>query len=231
MAMSDLISVRGGKDGIRVQLDETAEWERVLHALRLHLDQSGSFFAGASLIVDVGERALSDQQLADALALLEEHGLYPETLAASTRESRNAARAAGLRTRVAPPPDTGTPPVAANGEATLLVRTVRSGQVVRHQGHVTLLGDVNAGGQVIAGGSVVVWGRLRGLVHAGALGDSSAVICALELRPTQLRIASLIARTPEDARPPNAHNAQPEVARVDTEHERIIVESWDFARR
>ncbi|HEX7008861.1 MAG TPA: septum site-determining protein MinC, partial [Phycisphaeraceae bacterium] len=77
------------------------------------------------------------------------------------------------------------------GEAALVQRTLRSGQVVRHQGHLTVLGDVNPGAEVIAGGSVVVWGRVRGTVHAGALGDRSAQICALELAPTQLRIADL----------------------------------------
>src|SRR5439155_16232339 len=83
------------------------------------------------------------------------------------------------------------------GEAVFVRRTIRSGQIVRHHGHVTVLGDLNAGGEVIAGGNVIVWGRLSGTVHAGALGDRNAVILALELAPTQLRIADLIARPPD----------------------------------
>ncbi len=62
------------------------------------------------------------------------------------------------------------------------------------------MGDVNPGAEIIAAGSVVVWGRLRGLVHAGALGDVEAVICALELNPTQLRIADAIAIAPDERR-------------------------------
>ncbi len=226
--MHDLINIKGSRDGIRMQFDENADWPDVLMALRGQLEQGGSFFAGAQLVVDVGERALSEMQLGAMLKLMEEHGVQPATLAASARESRNAARAAGLQTRVAPPASAAPPPVAPEQEAMLLTRTVRSGQVVRHQGHITLIGDVNAGAEVIAGGSVVVWGRLRGLVHAGAFGDSSTVICALELRPTQLRIANLIARTPEDGGQPAPI---PEVARIDPEHERIVVESWGLTRR
>jgi septum site-determining protein MinC len=174
----------------------------------------------------VGDRALSEQQLADVLLLMQQHGLQPEALAATARESRNAARAAGLHARVAQSPVMTTQETAQHSEATLLVRTVRSGQVVRHPGHITLLGDVNAGAEVIAGGSVIVWGRLRGLVHAGAMGNDDALICALELRPTQLRIASCIARTPED----NKKQASvPEVARIESGH--IIVEAWEFYRR
>jgi septum site-determining protein MinC len=76
-------------------------------------------------------------------------------------------------------------------------RTLRSGFSVRHAGHVVVIGDVNAGAQVIAGGSVLVWGRMRGMVHAGADGNEKAVVCALDLSPTQLRIAGLIATTPQ----------------------------------
>jgi septum site-determining protein MinC len=220
--MGDLISIKGGKDGIRVQLDEAAEWHSVLAALRTQFDQGGSFFAGARLLVDVGERPLNDTQLTEILALMEQHGVEPEALAATARESRNAARSAGLRARVTSPAPALQNQTNSDETGLLLVRTVRSGQVIRHHGHVTLIGDVNAGAEIIAAGSVIVWGRLRGMVHAGALGDHGALICALELRPTQLRIASLIARTPEDV---NRQKLLPEVARIDDEH--IVVEAWD----
>jgi septum site-determining protein MinC len=195
--------------------------------LRAQFEQSSSFFAGARLIVDVGERELSDAQLAEILALMEEHGLQPEALAASTRESRTAARAAGLRAQMTPVATPQAPPLTEH-DAMLVVRTVRSGQVLRYQGHVVVIGDVNAGAEVIAGGSVVVWGRLRGLVHAGAFGKREALICALELRPTQLRIADLIARTPED---PRGYQPTPEVASIDQEQGGILVQSWDMVRR
>lgn len=221
--MSDLVNIKGGKDGLRLQLDDMAEWSAVLEALRTQLTQGGSFFAGARLIIDVGSRAVQEQQLTDMLTLMSQCGVQPDSLAATARESRTAARSAGLTARPAPPHSDAAPPSRAD-EAILVSRTVRSGQVVRHQGHITLIGDVNPGAEVIAGGSVVVWGRLRGLVHAGALGDSSAVICALELQPTQLRIADLIARTPE-----GAAGHTPEVARVEDNH--IVVEAWEVYRR
>jgi len=83
-------------------------------------------------------------------------------------------------------------------EGLVVQRTLRSGQSLRHPGHVVVIGDVNPGAEIVAGGNIVVWGRVRGLVHAGALGDDGAVICALDLVPTQLRIAGHIARSPEE---------------------------------
>ncbi len=222
--MCDIISIKGSREGLRVQLDETADWSLVVTELRSQIEQGGNFFAGARLIVDIGDRQVSEAQLAQALEVLTQHGLHPELLAASARESRNAAREAGLTTRPIAPLANTTNNHAQGSEALLLSRTVRSGQVIRHHGHITLIGDVNPGAEVIASGSVVVWGRLRGMVHAGALGDVHALICALELRPTQLRIANLIARTPEDT---TSH--VPEVAHI--EQENIVVEAWESLRK
>ena len=78
----------------------------------------------------------------------------------------------------------------------MIRRTLRSGRTVRSQGHVVVFGDVNPGAEIIAAGDVIVWGRLRGNVHAGANGDESAFVCALDMTPTQLRIAGYISISP-----------------------------------
>jgi septum site-determining protein MinC len=106
----------------------------------------------------------------------------------------------------------------ANG--LLLRETIRSGRSVYHEGHVIIIGDVNPGAEIIAGGDVIVWGKLRGLVHAGALGNAEAVICALELIPTQLRIADQIAISPRDQR----RSAVPE--KVSIRDGQLIAEAW-----
>ena len=86
---------------------------------------------------------------------------------------------------------------------------------------MVVLGDVNPGAEVIAGGNVVVWGRLRGLVHAGSLGDAGAYVCALDLSPTQLRIADQIAVTPPARR---QRSVEPEQASI--QEGQIVAELW-----
>ena len=219
--MSGMISIKGSREGLRLQLSESAAWDEVLTALREQLERGSQFFNGARIAVDIGERALSNAELNTILELMQQHGLEAEALISSARESRSAARAAGIATR----------PVlkAAEREDTadstsFIQRTVRSGQVVRHHGHLLIVGDINPGAEVIAGGSVMIWGRVRGIVHAGALGDRSAIICALELAPTQLRIADLITRAPD-----SSSGKQPEVARI--VNEQISVEAWEGYRK
>lgn len=102
-------------------------------------------------------------------------------------------------------------------EPLYLETTLRSGVEVRHPGTVIILGDVNPGSSVIADGDIIIWGRVRGFVHAGARGKRECLIMALQMEPTQLRIADSVARAPEN--PP----AQffPEVAYVTNEGIRI----------
>jgi septum site-determining protein MinC len=95
------------------------------------------------------------------------------------------------------------------GAAKWVKGPIRSGAKIAYDGNVVVMGDVNSGAEIIAGGSVIVWGRLRGVVHAGAQGDQAAIVCALELAPTQLRIAGEIAISPK-----KQARTQPEVARL-----------------
>jgi septum site-determining protein MinC len=78
--------------------------------------------------------------------------------------------------------------------------TLRGGQVLHHTGNIVVVGDVNPGAELIATGDILVFGRLAGIAHAGAQGDESARIYALDLAPTQLRIATFIAAEGETKR-------------------------------
>ncbi len=102
-----------------------------------------------------------------------------------------------------PEPQPGTKAVAKpapEGETMLVInRTLRSGQEIRTPGSVLICGNINAGAQVIAGGSIDIRGTCRGLVHAGAGGDTSAFIIADRLMPIQIRIADRIATLPDGA--------------------------------
>jgi septum site-determining protein MinC len=78
--------------------------------------------------------------------------------------------------------------------------TLRGGQVLHHAGNIVVVGDVNPGAELIATGDILVFGRLAGIAHAGAQGDEAARIYALDLAPTQLRIATYIAAEGETKR-------------------------------
>lgn len=221
--MEERITLKGSRDGLRLILHQEAPWDEVLAALRAQLAQGNSFYQGAKLLIDIGERTTSDTALQELLAVMAEFGIEPEALITAAPTNRAAGRGAGLAPRH--PETLRSYALPANpGEGLFVWRTVRSGQEIRHGGHVVVFGDVNAGAEVVAAGSVLIWGRLRGTVHAGASGDAAAIVCALELRPTLLRIADQLSRTPDNHRP-----AGPEQASLDSGQ--IIVVPWDAPRR
>ena len=55
-----------------------------------------------------------------------------------------------------------------------------------------VLADVNPGAEIVADGDVVVFGRLRGVAHAGASGDTKATIVAHQLAAPRLQIGPYI---------------------------------------
>lgn len=231
------ISVKGIREGILVGVEQdNLPYSDLLEQLGAELAQKKAFLQGSRIVLDVRSRLLQAAELAQIQELFAENGMELWTVLAEPEETKDAARELGLATRLAGSNtdldgnrllhedalQETVPSVTSRGSggALLLRETLRSGQSVFHEGDVVIIGDVNPGAEVIAAGNVVVWGRLRGLVHAGALGDQGAVICALQLAPTQLRIANQIA-IPPDERP---SIPVPEMASI--RDNQIVADEW-----
>jgi septum site-determining protein MinC len=209
----EAITIKGIRQGLLITLPggrlAGQDWRADLRVLETRLGQNPAFFHGGRVALDVGERELGREEIEKVRSLLARHQVDLFAVVSTSPTTEAAAQELGLvidlgpmRPREPEPASEGT----TGGEElsamdNLVVRrTLRSGQSLRHPGHVVVIGDVNPGAEVVAGGDILVWGRVRGVVHAGALGDEKAVICALDLAPTQLRIAGRIARSPEDGR-------------------------------
>ena len=70
--------------------------------------------------------------------------------------------------------------------------SVRCGTRIEFENSIVIIGDVNAGSEVIAGGNIVVTGFLKGLAHAGAKGNTKAIISARGIENSQIRIANIV---------------------------------------
>jgi len=224
----DTVTIKGTSEGLVITLG-AGPLHEVLTEMEARLRAKASFFRGGRVALHVGDRPLSVEQLQEIGGLLEAWGVGLCAVSSDHPTTVVAVREMGLESIVpvqagAPPPASGQPS-REEIPGLVLRRTLRSGQAVRHAGHLVLIGDVNPGGEVVAGGDIIVWGKLRGTAHAGAGGDEEAVICALQLAPSQIRIASLIARSPERGRAPKAA----EMASV--QNGQIVVERWDKVDR
>lgn len=100
-------------------------------------------------------------------------------------------------------------------------RTLRSGQSIKSEGNIVIIGDVNPGAEVIAKGDITVWGILAGIANAGSDGNTYSKIRALKLNAIQIRIGNVFARRPDTVNTPYIHRTDsyiPEEARVNRNH-------------
>ena len=226
--MQPKMQIKGIRDGLLVTLGEGA-WDEVFRAFLSQIDQQLEFLRGARLMLDVGNHVLKAVEMSRLRDELSERGLQLWGILSNSPTTESTAQTLGLATRISKPVRERREAVAAempaNRDLAMMVhRTLRSGVSVKYAGHVVVIGDVNPGAEIIAGGNVVVWGRLSGVVHAGAEGDEGAVVCALNLTPTQLRIAGTIAIPPK-----RRGRAQPEMARL--VNGQVVAEVWEDRRR
>ncbi len=154
-----------------------------------------------SLWLHCSDRVLTLSELRAIQDLLGGAGLLVERVQAETALGLVAAAALGLETSLSQPDATPELARAEPQRLTIHHGTLRSGDHLEVEGSLLVLGDVNPGARVSAAGDVRIWGRLRGVAHAGRGGNTKARIVALQLRPLQLRIAGAVARGPDDQPP------------------------------
>jgi septum site-determining protein MinC len=231
--MDDSITLKGIKEGLLITIKPDGKWSDISGRLMALIDAQSTFFRGGHVTLSVGPREIRRHELADVQKQLTRREITLLAVLSDSTMTLGSARKLGLATDMSarqlesPPPlpePLKPPPIdpEERGSGGVLIRhTVRNGRSVHSEGHVVVVGDVNAGAEIIAGGDVVVWGKLRGTVHAGAAGDESAVVCALHLAPTQLRIAGYITISPEDKR------RKPKPERALIRNGRIEAEAWE----
>jgi septum site-determining protein MinC len=191
------VMIRGRNDGVGIEIGNGA-WKDLLYVLSYRIEQTDGFFKGNHIAVDVGNRQLNEADLNQMRLVMRSFGMDPSLLRTASERTFQAALALGIPASQVGPD--GTPineavPAQSDAEGLgffVYRGSLRSGQVLYRREHIIVIGDVNPGAEVVSDGDVMVWGRLRGIAHAGARGNNSAVITALDLDPVQLRIDQII---------------------------------------
>ena len=193
----ELLTFKLYKNGMVVYINENATYKEVKEALVKKFEESKNFFKGVKKIGFKGtpltreEYEKLTEKVSDILKDSVEYWEHPDTPEQTTEEKvKEAINARQILDRAMS--------VETEDEYTKFYKkTLRSGQLLESEGSVVIVGDVNPGAEVIAEGNIFVMGSVKGMVHAGKSGNREAVVVALNLSPTQLRIADLITRSPE----------------------------------
>ena len=182
----DIVKIKGTRAGLQLSFASGAKFEEIKSNIVGKLESGSNFFIRGTTVYIPRETFPTDQ-MEVLRRIFHRHGML----------FRNDMPKPKLP--VTPAPKKIVEPKKPQETRMLVInRTVRSGQEIRTDNSVLICGNVNPGAQVIAGGSIDIRGTCRGLVHAGAFGDTKAVIIADRLMPVQIRIANLVARSPDE---------------------------------
>ncbi|MCL2840493.1 MAG: septum site-determining protein MinC [Defluviitaleaceae bacterium] len=206
MAVKQPVMIKGQLDGINITLDEAVDFDILKENLRKKVSRGRKFFEGSNSTVSFAGREMSDdeeQNLIDIIleetnldvTFIRSEGFTPPLTASPSKTGMNAySSAVSSVTKISNQFPAGFSYRESN--TAYYKGGLRSGQTIRFEGSVVIMGDINPGSEVVAGGNVVVLGALKGMAHAGAKGDLQCHIAALDLRPTQVRIADIISYVP-----------------------------------
>ncbi|HUC91294.1 MAG TPA: septum site-determining protein MinC [Paenibacillus sp.] len=176
------ITIKGVKEGLVFLLDDKCEFSELLDELHYKLETSHQQLLTGPLVhvqVKMGRRQASEEQKDQIVSAIRKRGnLLVQSVDAEQEHAGDQA--------------------SAKDELKVLTGIVRSGQTVEHAGHLLLMGDLNPGGTLLCTGDIYVLGSLRGMAHAGIGGRTDVIIAASQLKPTQLRIADVISRPPDE---------------------------------
>ena len=191
----DMVKIKGGSLGLSLTFAPQASYEDIFRNLQEKLESGSGFFLRGTMVF-LPRDVLSDAEREEIQRLFHEHGLICR-LQPLENEKPAAQQAAPAAPAATAQQEAAASHNAEAQEMLVVNKTVRGGQEIRTNSSVLVCGNVNPGAQIIAGGSIDVRGICRGMVHAGAFGDTSAIVVADHLMPTQIRIASFIARSPD----------------------------------
>ncbi|MGE5473383.1 MAG: septum site-determining protein MinC [Ignavibacteriales bacterium] len=189
------INFKGMKDALIIMLDEQQDFDELMQELAVKLEASVNFLKGINYPVRVKGRELDDKQFAEIAAKIKEI----TGLDVSKESGKEGPALVKERVKKTEEAQLKSMFYGIDEGVTKFHRgTLRSGQLVKFHGNVVVIGDANPGSEIVASGNIVVMGTVRGIVHAGATGNKDAFVAAFNLYPTQLRIADIITRPPEE---------------------------------
>lgn len=165
-----LVYIKGTKDGLVLRLDDQCAYAELVEELKLKVSDEG-IDGQAEVLLQLGNRLCSEEQTKELIASVHKS---PHLRVSRVQSDVISVEESNRR--------------ILERQSETYVGIVRSGQVVKAEGDLVVVGDVNPNGKIVAGGNIFVLGRLKGSAHAGANGNKEAVIAASWLEATHIKI-------------------------------------------
>ncbi|GGG27545.1 septum site-determining protein MinC [Lysinibacillus alkalisoli] len=172
--MKQVVHMKGTKDGFIIKLDDKAAYQDLLIAL-MELAESYTTDRQVDVQLHLGYRYCSEEEQERLVAAIEKTNKLHVTQINSDVVTKQESEAQLIKL-----------------QNEMYVGMVRSGQVLRADGDVFIVGNVNQNGRVVAGGNIYILGRLKGMAYAGQNGNEHAVVAASYFEATHICIGEVM---------------------------------------
>ncbi len=196
--MQEYVFLKGKKDRLVVQLEETVEFEVLREQFISKIKKAESFIGDNPIAIEFSKRKLSEVEEEMLLNDIQVNtNIKVVLLIADNQIFKELPMAMELLQKVDKKEnEVKNEPILSKEFPTKLHKgTIRSGSVLEFNGNVVILGDVNPGAIIKATGSIVVLGYLNGSAHIETE-EATHFVGALSLNPIQIKIGSVIAKNP-----------------------------------
>jgi septum site-determining protein MinC len=198
LIMSQSVVIKSNRYGIHLVLDKDVDFETILKEIVDKFKDTEKFFKAAKLAISFEGRELTtkqEQEIIDTITNNTSIKIFCIIDNDPTREEYIRQQIEHYQATYEQPAIEDT--AINNGGIQFYHGTLRSGQSVQSDTSIVVIGDVNPGAAVSSYGNIVVLGSVKGNIYAGIGGDDKAFIFALDMDPIQIRIGSIIAKSPD----------------------------------
>ncbi|HHU74794.1 MAG TPA: septum site-determining protein MinC [Clostridiales bacterium] len=180
--------IKGNKYGIIVVLSPDEDFEVLKTQIKEKFKESSKFFENAQMAISFEGRKLTSDQEREILDIIGQNTDMRIVCVIDNDPEREELFRKTLEQRLME---------LSNNSGQFYKGILRSGASLEFETSVIIIGDVNHGARVVSKGNIIVLGSLKGNAFAGACGNTNSFVVALDMSPTQIRIADVIARAPD----------------------------------
>ncbi len=178
--MNDSITIKSFPNGILVHLNSEVSFERLYADCVQKFRDSAKFFGNAKRVISFEGRELTNEEESILLSAIIENTQLNIICIMEKDDEQNQ-----IYLRAANSFSSGKE--SEGGQ--IYKGTLHAGQNIESNESIIILGDVNPGARVASAGCIIVLGTVYGELFAGANGDESSFVAALDFKTTTVHIA------------------------------------------
>lgn len=186
--MNNSVVIKGNKYGIIVVLSPEVPFEELKLLIAEKFKESSKFFDNAKMAISFEGRQLTNDEEREILDIIGSNTDMHIVCVIDNNAEKEESFRKTLEQKLME---------LSNNTGQFYKGILRSGASLEFETSVIIIGDVNQGARVVSKGNIIVLGSLKGNAFAGATGNTNSFVVALDMNPTQIRIADTIARAPD----------------------------------